>query len=145
MTWKQLLQSVLGAEVPQRSAPRAQAALWQQAVYRSYARLAAPSLCRPAGPLTRVGARAPQRAALRGLVVSTDERPQEGTLLELEVLAGADPILLVVEVEAVEELPAGAPSAYDVLLKVLDVDPEDVPRLQEVLKRGRGAAAGAQR
>lgn len=117
------------------SRPRVQhAAQWQEAVYAAYPRVAAPALCRPAGPCAAMRGRAPGPLALRGLRVLSDEPQREGSLLELEVLSpeGAS-ITAVVRVEAVRENPRGAPARYDVALQVCDLAQSDLAPLRALL------------
>ncbi|MBF5043553.1 hypothetical protein FGE12_14245 [Aggregicoccus sp. 17bor-14] len=125
-----------GASAARRPSQAERAAAWQQAVHRAYPRLHAPSMCRPAGPYAAFVGRAPVRVALRGLMVLTDEAPQVGSLLELEVFADPDgnTITLVVKVEAVHENPPDAPARYDVAMAVCDMDAAALPRLRELLQ-----------
>ena len=108
----------LGLRAAPPSAQR-HAAAWQEAVQQAYPRLAAPVLCRPAGRLAALRGRAPGPLALRGLRVASDERPEEGALLELEVLSATGSLTVVVRVEAARENPRGAPARYDVALQIL--------------------------
>jgi hypothetical protein len=136
--WRQLLQTLRGGSaVAAGVAAGGREALWRQAVLQAYPRLAAPVLCRPAGPLSLVSGRVPGRDVLRGLAVATDERQREGSLLELEVLAGGETVNLVVRVLAVQRLPPSAPARYDVALELCDVAPESLPSLRSVLDTTR--------
>jgi hypothetical protein len=120
-----------------RSAPPSreqQAAVWQDAVYQVYPQVAAPSVCRPAGPCAALRGRAPGPLALRGLRVLSDERQREGALLELEVLSPEGSITAVVRVEAVRENPRGAPARYDVALQVCDLAQSDLAPLRALLQ-----------
>ena len=132
--WKQLKQSLWLPLVAPRPSAAERAAAWARAVHRAYPRLCAPSICRPTGPYAAFAGRAPGRVSLRGLTVLTDEKHAVGSLLELEVFAGASPITLVVQVEAVHENGPDAPGRYDLALQVCDMPAAELPRLRELLQ-----------
>ena len=134
--FKQWLSSVLRPAVPVRAPvadAQAKQAEWVAASHASYPRLSAPLVCRPSGPYAAFQGLMPERRALRGLVVLSDDAHPEGTLLELEVFAGEQPVTLVVRVEALKPLPAHAPARYDVVLQVCDMDPADLDTLKGYL------------
>lgn len=134
---KQWLSSVLRPSVPvaaPAARPEAKQAEWATATHAAYPRLMAPLVCRPSGPFAAFQGLMPERRALRGLVVLSDDAHAEGTLLELEVFAGQASVTLVTRVEAVNALPPEAPARFDVVLQVCDMDPADLDTLKGYLK-----------
>jgi hypothetical protein len=102
---------------------------------RRYHRARAPILVRPAGPLTRVAPRQVGDISVGGLRAYSDEAQTPGTRLELELFlpAGAS-VTCLAEVVWTEALPAGAPARFEMGLRFVEVEPEELNRIAAVLE-----------
>ena len=75
--------------------------------------------------------------ALGGVRVYTDEEPEEGSELQIEIFLPDDTtVTCKVSVARVELLPPGSPASYDVGLRFIAIHPHDRERLSAVLKQG---------
>jgi hypothetical protein len=102
---------------------------------RHYPRVHAPVFCRPTGkPL--FGRREAKDVSPGGARIYADEAPPVGDRLELEMLLPGDARELVCQVEVVwvEALPAGGAARYDVGVKFVEIAPQDLTRLEAVLR-----------
>jgi hypothetical protein len=106
---------------------------------RLYRRVKANVLARPVGGLGQAHARRPDPRrvndiSMGGLRVYSDETYQMGQRLEMEILfTGGDSATLIAEVVWVENLPGDAPAKFDVGLRYVDVQPQDLDRILAVL------------
>lgn len=102
---------------------------------RRYHRARSAILVRPAGPLTRVGPRQVRDISVGGLRAYSDDLQRVGAKLEIELAfpdgGGATCLAEVVWAEA---LPAGAPARYELGLRFLQVEPEDLERITALLE-----------
>ena len=74
--------------------------------------------------------------ALGGVRVYTDDEPEEGSQLEIEIfLPDGTTVICRVGVARVELLPPGSPATYDVGLCFIAIHPHDRERLAGVLKQ----------
>lgn len=74
--------------------------------------------------------------ALGGMRVYTDEKPKEGSQLQLEIfLPDGTSVICKVGVARVDLLPSGSPATYDVGLCFIAIHPHDRERLSAVLKQ----------
>jgi hypothetical protein len=87
-------------------------------------------LVRPVGPLARGMPRELVDNSLGGLRAYSDDEQRPGARLELELLfPGGGTAVFLAEVVWVETLPAGSPARFDVGLRFLDADPDDLERI----------------
>jgi PilZ domain len=102
---------------------------------RRYPRAQVPILVRPAGFLTRVAPRQVRDISLAGLRTHSDDAHAVGTRLELELLFpdGGSAICLA-EVVWADALPAGGAARYEVGLRFVQVHPEDLERIAEMVR-----------
>ncbi len=99
---------------------------------RKYRRVHAPIFIQPVGPLQRHTLR---DVSLGGLRAYSDEAHEAGERLQLELLLpDKSSITVLVEVAWVNELPKDAPARFDVGLRYIDIEPEELERLSVVLK-----------
>ena len=101
---------------------------------RKFHRARAAILVRPAGPLARVAPRLVNDISLGGLRAFADEPQRVGARLELELLfpAGGTATCLA-EVVWSEPQPEGSRGRYEMGLRFVEVEPEDLDRIAEVL------------
>jgi hypothetical protein len=102
---------------------------------RRYHRARAAILVRPVGPLARVAPRLVEDISLGGLRAFSDDVHKVGTRLELELLfpEGGTATCLA-EVVWAEPQPAGARARYEMGLRFVEVEPEDLERIEQVLE-----------
>jgi len=102
---------------------------------RRYHRVRAPILVRPAGPLTRVAPLQVGDISLGGLRAYSDEERAVGARLELELFLpeGASANCLA-EIVWIERLAQGAPAQFEMGLRFVQVEPEELNRIAAVLE-----------
>lgn len=102
---------------------------------RRYHRARANILVRPAGPLARVAPRQVKDISLGGLRAYSDEKQKIGTRLELELFfpAGGSAVCIA-EVVWAEELPKNAPAQFEMGLRFVQVEPEDLDRIGKLIE-----------
>lgn len=101
---------------------------------RKFHRARASILVRPAGPLARVAPRLVEDISLGGLRALSDDKQRLGARLELELLFPAgESATCLAEVVWVEALAPGAPARYEMGLRFVEVEPEDLERISGVL------------
>ena len=101
---------------------------------RKFHRARASILVRPAGPLARVAPRLVKDISLGGLRALSDDRQKLGARLEIELIFPAGgPATCLTEVVWIEELARGAPAKYEMGLRFVEVEPEDLERISTVL------------
>ncbi len=102
---------------------------------RKFHRARAAILVRPAGPLARVAPRLVQDISLGGLRAFSDEPHRVGTRLELELLfpEGGTAVCLA-EVVWAELQPEGSRGRFEMGLRFVEVEPEDLERIGQVLE-----------
>lgn len=101
---------------------------------RKFHRARTSILVRPAGPLARVAPRPVKDISLGGLRALSDEKQKLGARLELELLFPAgEPATCLAEVVWIEELVKGAPAKYEMGLRFVEVEPEDLERISSIL------------
>jgi hypothetical protein len=106
-----------------------------QADRRRFHRARAPILVRPAGPLTRVAPRQVNDISVGGLRAYSDDAQALGTRLERELLLPAgSSVTCLAEVVWTEALPAGAPARFEMGLRFVEVEPEELNRIAAVLE-----------
>jgi hypothetical protein len=102
---------------------------------RRFHRARAAILVRPAGPLARVAPRLVRDISLGGLRALSDEPQRVGARLELElVFPGGESATCLAEVVWADELVPGAPARFEMGLRFLQVEPEDLERIAAVLE-----------
>ncbi len=102
---------------------------------RKFHRARAAILVRPAGPLARVAPRLVKDISLGGLRALSDDKQKLGARLELElVFPGGEPATCLAEVVWIEELARGAPAKYEMGLRFVQVEPEDLERISSILE-----------
>jgi len=102
---------------------------------KAYPRLQAPVYFTPAGRLP--GRSDPAPDSLGGICVFTDEPPDPGVPLHIEIfLFDGSSVACRVEVAWVEPLGDGGPARYDVGLMFTAINPGDRERLAPVLRSG---------
>jgi hypothetical protein len=101
---------------------------------RKFHRAKAAILVRPAGPLARVAPQLVKDISLGGLRALSDDPQKLGARLELElVFTAGEPATCLAEVVWVETLAPGAPAKYEMGLRFVQVEPEDLERISAVL------------
>lgn len=101
---------------------------------RRFRRVCAAILVRPLGPLARA-ARQVSDISAGGLRAYSDDKQRMGAKLELElVFPDGGNATCTAEVVWIESLPADAPAKYEMGLRFLDVEPEDLERIAGVLE-----------
>lgn len=100
---------------------------------RRYRRVNAPILVRPVGPLAAGDPRRVLDISMGGLRSYSDEEQKPGTRLELELFFDDGSATILAEVVWIERLPKGAPALFDIGLRFVDAEPEDLERIQRVL------------
>jgi hypothetical protein len=102
---------------------------------RRYRRARAAILVRPLGPLARVAPREVGDISVGGLRAYSDDRQRVGARLEIElVFPDGGSASCMAEVVWVEKLPVDAPALYEMGLRFVEVDPDDVERISGVLE-----------
>jgi hypothetical protein len=102
---------------------------------RRYRRVKAPILVRPPGALARAVPERVNDISPGGLRSYSDDAHAPGTRLELELLfpdGGSATVLA--EVVWMEKIPSGAPAKFDLGLRFVDAEPEDLERIARVLE-----------
>jgi hypothetical protein len=101
---------------------------------RRFHRVRAAILVRPAGPLAHVAPRPVGDISLGGLRAYSDDVQKVGVRLELDlVLPDGGVITTLTEVVWAEELAAGAPARFEMGLRFVEVEPEDLDRIAALL------------
>jgi len=102
---------------------------------RRYRRVRAAILVRPLGPLARVAPRQVSDISAGGLRVYSDEKQRVGSRIEIElVFPDGGSATCTAEVVWAEELAAGEPARYEMGLRFVEVDPDDLDRIAAVLE-----------
>jgi len=105
---------------------------------KPYPRLHASVYFIPAGLRLRRQEPAPAPDAPDGVCIFTDEAPEQGVPLHIEIfLLDGTSVVCRVEVAWVDALGDGAPARYDVGLTFTAIQPNDRERLAPVLGPGR--------
>ena len=105
---------------------------------KTYPRLQAPVYFSPAGFRWPGRRRGPASDPLGGVCVFTDEPPDQGAPLHVEIfLLDGTSVVCRVEVAWVDALGDGAPARYDVGLRFTAIQPNDRERLSAVLESAR--------
>jgi hypothetical protein len=103
---------------------------------RLFRRVKADVLARPTGALAH--SRTHRRVtdiSLGGLRVYSEEEHHLGERMEMEVLfGGGESATFIAEVAWVDALPSSAPARFDVGLRYLEIEAEDLERLSKVLE-----------
>ena len=100
---------------------------------RKFPRLNAPVYCRPAR--RRLPRRQVVDVGLGGMRVYSDEALKIGARFEVELfLPDSSSVTCLTEVVWIRDLPAGSPASYDVGLQFLDVPPEALEKIGELLQ-----------
>src|SRR5580700_3476368 len=101
---------------------------------RQYRRIRAALYCRPAGMQFLARMREPVDISLGGLRIFSDEERKIGELLKLEFfLPDVQPVTYTAEVVWVDPLEEGAPARFDVGLKFIQLEPEAIKVLLQVV------------
>jgi hypothetical protein len=102
---------------------------------RKFHRARAAILVRPAGPLARVAPRLVQDISQGGLRAYTDDPHKVGARLELDlVFPDAGTATCLAEVVWAERQPEGAPARFEMGLRFVEVEPEDLERISQILE-----------
>lgn len=102
---------------------------------RRFRRVCAAILVRPLGPLAARMARRVGDISTGGLRAYSDDKQKLGAKLELElVFPDGGSATCNTEVVWIEALPSDAPARYEMGLRFLDVEPEDLERIAAVLE-----------
>jgi len=102
---------------------------------RLFRRVKADVLVRPTGALAGRPHRRVNDISMGGLRVYADDEHHLGERMELEVLLGEEAsATFTAEVAWVDALPSGAPARFDVGLRFLEVQADDLDRLAKVLE-----------
>ncbi len=102
---------------------------------RRYHRARAEILVRPAGPLARVAPRQVNDISLGGLRAFSDDKQKLGTRLELELIfPDGGSAVCITEVVWAEQLPKDAPARYEMGLRFVQVEPEDLDRIGKLIE-----------
>ncbi len=105
-----------------------------QSGQRRYRRVRAPILVRPLGPLARLAPRQVTDISLGGLRVLSDEPQRVGDRLEIElVFPGGGSATCTAEVVWGEALGPVAAARFEMGLRFVEVDPDDLERIAAVL------------
>ncbi len=101
---------------------------------RKYRRIRAALYCRPAGMQFLARKREPVDISLGGVRIFSDEELKVGGLLKMEFfLPDVAPVTYTAEVVWVEPLPIGADARFDVGLKFIQLEPDALKLLMQVL------------
>lgn len=101
---------------------------------RKYRRIRVPLYCRPAGMHFLARQREPVDISLGGVRIFSDEALRVGELLKMEFfLPDVQPVTYTAEVVWVEALPAGDQARFDVGLKFIQLEPDALRLLLQVL------------
>jgi hypothetical protein len=102
----------------------------------TYRRVQAPIYHRPTSWFSHGIRRQPDAPFLGGVRSYSDERLKPGRLLEMDVfLPAGGEVTVLVEVEWCDPLPNGEPARFDVGMRIVQVDPAALTRLEGVLAR----------
>ncbi len=102
---------------------------------RKYRRVRASILVRPLGPLARVAPRQVSDISAGGLRVYADEAQGVGKRLEIElVFPDGGSATCTAEVVWAEALAIDAPARFEMGLRFVEVDPDDLERIAAVLE-----------
>lgn len=102
---------------------------------RKYHRARASILVRPAGPLARVAPRLVHDISIGGLRAAADEAQKVGARLEMELLfPDGGSATCLAEVVWCEPQPEGSRGRFEVGLRFVEVEPEDLERIAKVLE-----------
>jgi hypothetical protein len=100
---------------------------------RKYRRVNAPIFIQPVGPLQRHTLR---DVSLSGLRAYSDDPHELGERLQIELmLPDKSSISVLVEVAWVSALPSKSPALYDIGLRYIDIELEEIERLSVVLEK----------
>jgi hypothetical protein len=126
---RESLGNTMPSSPPSRPAPAA-----NPAERRKYRRIRVPLYCRPAGMQFLARMREPVDVSLGGLRIFSDEDRKVGELLKMEFfLPDVAPVTYTAEVVWVEKLEEGAPARLDVGLKFIQLDPDALKLLLQVV------------
>lgn len=101
---------------------------------RKFRRIRAALYCRPAGVQFLARQREPVDISLGGVRIFSDEAMKVGELLKMEFfLTDVPPVTYTAEVVWIEPLGEGAPARYDVGLKFIQLEPDALRLLLQVL------------
>jgi len=101
---------------------------------RKYRRIRAALYCRPAGMKFLARKREPIDISLGGVRIFSDDELRVGELLKLEFfLPEVAPVTYTAEVVWIEPLPVEADARFDVGLKFIQLEPEALKLLLQVL------------
>lgn len=104
---------------------------------RRYRRLHAPILIRPVSALASRARHEVNDISLGGLRAYSDDKQKPGARFEMELfLPDQSSVTVLAEVVWVETLPEGAPARFDVGLRFVDANPEDLDRVARILGDG---------
>ncbi len=102
---------------------------------RQYRRARASILVRPAGPLARVAPRLVADISLGGLRAYSDDFQRLGARLELELIfPDKTSATCLMEVVWLEKLAPRAPARYEMGLRFVEVEPEDLEKIGQILE-----------
>jgi len=102
---------------------------------RRFRRVRAAILVRPLGPLAQVAARQVSDISVGGLRVLADEPQRVGGRIEIElVFPDGGSSTCTAEVVWADELPRTAPGRFEMGLRFVEVDPDDLERIASVLE-----------
>ena len=102
---------------------------------RRFRRVRAAILARPLGPLARMAPRQVGDISTGGVRVLADEPQREGAPIEIElVFPGGGSATCMAEVVWIEALGSGAAARYEMGLRFVEVDPDDLGRIAAVLE-----------
>jgi hypothetical protein len=102
---------------------------------RKFHRARAAILVRPAGPLARVAPRLVQDISQGGLRAYADEAQKVGTRLEVELIFQDETsATCLAEVVWAEPQPNGAPARFEMGLRFVEIEPEDLEKIGTVLE-----------
>lgn len=102
---------------------------------RRYRRVRAAILARPLGPLARMAPRQVSDISTGGVRVLSDEPQHVGAPIEIElVFPDGGSATCTAEVVWVEALGPAAPARFEMGLRFVEVDPDDMERISAVLE-----------
>jgi hypothetical protein len=102
---------------------------------RRYRRVRAAILVRPLGPLARIAPRQVSDISAGGLRVFADEPQRVGGRIEIElVFPDGGSATCTAEVVWAERLVPGAPARFEMGLRFVEVDPDDLDGITAVLE-----------
>lgn len=102
---------------------------------RRYRRVRAAILVRPLGPLAQVAPRQVSDISAGGLRVYADEAQRVGARIEIElVFPDGGSATCQADVVWAERLPIDSPARFEMGLRFVEVDPDDLGRIASVLE-----------